>query len=107
MTNEHKAVDEGSGSDPNSKDEMKKSVFENHYNMVVRGPDRRKKNERRIDPREASGKKSFFGWLRSIFKPRVGVDRRKGDERRKTGAVRLDHEISAELTPEEIKKLLD
>ena len=107
MTNEHKAVDESLNPDSNSKDEMEKAVFENHYKMIVRGSDRRKKNERRTDPREALAKKSFFGWLRSIFKPRVGVDRRKGDERRQTGAVRLDSNLSAELTQEEIKRLLD
>lgn len=86
--------------------QLEQSVFTNEYKGIqVRGPDRRRNNERRSDPREEKGAKSFWLRLISIFKPRSGVDRRKND-RRQTIAASSKAEYSAELTAEEISHLL-
>ena len=86
---------------------VEESIFNNEYkNMKLRGPDRRKKDERRLDPREQTPKKTVFLWLKSLFKPRAEVDRRKG-ERRHTIAGSSQSQHASELTAEELKQLLE
>lgn len=88
--------------------QMEQSVFNNEYkSMRVRGPDRRRKNERRTDPREQAAPKSVWLWFKSLFKPRAGVDRRKAERRQETIASSTKAQHSSELTPEELKQLLD
>ena len=69
--------------------------------------DRRVSNERRTDPRSGGGetKRSLKRWLRSITKPRVGVDRRKGGDRR-SYQTQNDANLTSLLTPEELADLL-
>lgn len=71
--------------------------------FIPRGPDRRRNMERRDDPREEGGL-SLGAWIKALFRPRVGVDRRKGSDRRRD---KDQPSASAELTPEELKNLLD
>jgi len=68
--------------------------------------DRRASSERRFDYRGASllPKRSLKSWLRSISKARLGVDRRKGLERRYD--ERRSQQLRSLLTPEEIAALL-
>lgn len=75
-------------------------------NYVRRGPDRRRNPERRDDPREQD-KRSFKLWFKSIFKPRVGVDRRKGQDRRRSRSEFLESRHSSLLTQEELNQLLE
>ncbi|NNK96825.1 MAG: hypothetical protein HKP41_20935 [Desulfobacterales bacterium] len=72
----------------------------------VRG-DRRVSIERRTDPRsQASGaKRSLKRWIRSVTKPRIGVDRRKGGDRR-SFRTQNDANLTSLLTPEELADLL-
>ncbi len=109
-TQEGSEKDQGKGrsalSESDQLKDMEQSIFENDYKMVPRGPDRRQRNERRTDPREQSGHKSVWAWIRSIFKPRVGVDRRKGSDRRQPRQP-SESSPSATLTKEELDQLLD
>lgn len=73
-----------------------------------RGVDRRLWQERRVDRRNLTKRKcrlSLKNWIRFLTKPRLGVDRRKADqrvfeERRGTNPVSL-------LTKEELSALLE
>lgn len=85
----------------NRAEEQAQKQHNKDQRYVRRGPDRRKNPERRYDPREIGGL-SLKARIKALFKPRVGVDRRKGDRRRDR-----DEALSAELTPEELKQLLD
>jgi len=63
--------------------EHKKDQRRDPSKMVNRGPDRRMTDERREDVRESVFRlRSVKLWVKSIFKPRIGLDRRKGDDRR-------------------------
>ncbi len=67
---------------------------------------RRFKNERRFDFREAQppARRSVKAWMRSLINARLGVDRRKGTERRIVD--RRSAELRSLLTPQEIADLL-
>ncbi|MBW6520538.1 MAG: hypothetical protein K0A99_05925 [Desulfoarculaceae bacterium] len=69
--------------------------------------DRRLQEERRFDNRVAkvSQRKAVKGWLRSLFRSRLGVDRRKKRDRRKI-VDRRRQSLGAILTREEIADLL-
>jgi len=75
--------------------------------MVNRAPERRVASERRDDVRDSTwALRSFRAWITALVKPRLGVDRRKGRDRR---ANRLESGYvnpSSVLTPEELNKLL-
>ena len=75
-------------------------------NIMRRGADRRRANERRNDPRQDSVKKSLAAWIRSILKPRVGLDRRKGTDRRQVTHRPSASSLSVELSPDELRQLL-
>ncbi len=101
-----KALEENLNTKQKNMDEVDVEVKETATSKsayVSRGPDRRRNSERRDDPREAGGM-SLTAWLKSLLKPRVGVDRRKGLDRRRD---KDQPSPSAELTPEELKNLLD
>lgn len=68
--------------------------------------DRRFKDERRFDFREIHPPacRSVTAWMRSLINARLGVDRRKGDERRIVD--RRSAALRSLLTPEEIADLL-
>ena len=68
---------------------------------------RRSSQERREDRRTAlaGGKRSFKNWLRSMTRPRLGVDRRKGFDRRRI-KDRRRQDLANVLTAEEIALLL-
>lgn len=69
--------------------------------------DRRCHQERRSDPRtcrEASSHRGFYGWLRSLIKARLGVDRRKSTDKRV--ANRRHFSPRSMLTREELADLL-
>lgn len=67
--------------------------------------DRRVNDERRCDRRVSSdGSRSLKAWVRSLTKPRMGVDRRKqGDRRRQVEPVK---DLRSLLTADEIRDLL-
>ena len=69
--------------------------------------DRRRFAERRFDFREADppARRSLKAWMRSLTNARLGVDRRKGGERRV--AERRSEELRSLLTPEELSALLE
>ncbi|WEJ62463.1 hypothetical protein [Thiomicrorhabdus lithotrophica] len=59
--------------------------------MVNRAPERRVESERRDDVRDSAwALRSIRSWITSLIKPRLGVDRRKGRDRR---ANRLDQAV--------------
>lgn len=68
--------------------------------------ERRFDTERRFDFREALPpvRRSLMAWVRSLTNARLGVDRRKGGERRIVD--RRSEELRSLLTPEEIADLL-
>ena len=70
-------------------------------------PDRRISGERRYDwhGQKKSSKQSLKLWLRAITKPRSGVDRRKGKDRRKQDHLPLP-QATGSLTQQEIAYLL-
>ncbi len=72
------------------------------------GRDRRRHSERRQDHRLASGGRRLplFCRLRSLTRPRLGVDRRKGGDRRQAPVDRR-RQPSSILSPEEIAALLE
>ncbi|GAB6069290.1 hypothetical protein JCM30760_03870 [Thiomicrorhabdus hydrogeniphila] len=75
--------------------------------MVNRGPDRRTANERREDVRESVWRvRSIKHWIKSIFKPRIGLDRRKGDDRRHRPRNADFYNPQSILTQEELNQLL-
>ncbi len=62
--------------------------------------------ERRRDPRIApSPKRSLQARVRSFFNPRVGVDRRKGEDRR-SASPEINSQLSSLLSRDELKDLL-
>lgn len=69
--------------------------------------DRRANQERRTDRRNAAEKHSrgFYGWLRSLAKARLGVDRRKNFDKRII-ANRRRFAPRSMLTREELADLL-
>ncbi len=69
--------------------------------------ERRSSRERRFDKRDSSRphKRSFTGWLRSLVRTRLGVDRRKNIDRRKI-ANRRNPSPRSMLTKEELNDLL-
>ncbi len=68
--------------------------------------ERRLPEERRFDYRDAPSqvRRSIKSWLRSLSNARLGVDRRKGYERRLQD--RRSQELRSLLTPEELAALL-
>ncbi|MBE0583217.1 MAG: hypothetical protein IH612_05575 [Desulfofustis sp.] len=70
-------------------------------------PDRRVCGERRSDPRgDGIGRKrSIMAWVRTLTNPRIGVDRRKGIDRRRSEPERTIR-IKSLLTQEELSELL-
>ncbi len=72
-----------------------------------KGGDRRMQQERREDRRIASSRRgwSLKNWFRSLTKVRLGVDRRKGVNRRQLRGCRR-RDPAYVLTPEEISLLL-
>ena len=72
-----------------------------------RNSDRRAVRERRSDRRDSTQRKkeSFYGWLRSLIKRRLGVDRRKNIDQR-TVADRRNPSPRSMLTKEELADLL-
>ncbi|MBN2866736.1 MAG: hypothetical protein JXK16_12075 [Thiotrichales bacterium] len=74
--------------------------------MVNRGGERRGSDERRTDNRSSGWQvRSIKVWFKSIFKPRLGLDRRKSDRRASLGNGEYRSPRSL-LTPEEIHHLL-
>lgn len=75
--------------------------------MVNRGPDRRVADERREEIRDSAWKlRKFRLWLKSIIKPRLGVDRRKGGDRRRNFTEKDFQNPQSILTEEELRLLL-
>lgn len=69
--------------------------------------ERRLCTERRYDSRENDRKhnyRSFYGWIRSLVKLRLGVDRRKNNNQRKRVSDR--RRPSSLLTKDELTDLL-
>ena len=83
------------------KTERRTPVHERRENQ-----ERRFDKERRFDFREANPpvRRSLIKWIRSLTNARLGVDRRKGVERRIID--RRSEELRSLLTPEEIADLL-
>jgi len=71
------------------------------------GRDRRSQKERRFDSRMATAqpRKTFRAWLRALFNARLGVDRRKTENRRVI-PDRRQRTLRSILTQEEINDLL-
>ncbi len=76
-------------------------------NSCRRIGERRSSRERRHDRRGGNKNKnrSFYGWLRSLVKARLGVDRRKNTDRRVI-ADRRNPMPRSMLTKEELADLL-
>ena len=76
-------------------------------NSCRRKSERRSPLERRYDRREGAQKKNrtFYGWLRSLIKARLGVDRRKYIDQRVV-ADRRNPAPRSMLTKEELADLL-
>lgn len=72
-----------------------------------RSGERRSSRERRFDKRDGTKppRRSFTGWLRSLVRARLGVDRRKNIDRRKV-ANRRNPSPRSMLTKEELNDLL-
>ncbi len=70
-----------------------------------RSRDRRSLRERRLDHRQGHGRKrSLVAWIRSVFRARLGVDRRKKSEQR--GRDRRYFSPRSLLTKDELRDLL-
>ena len=71
------------------------------------GGDRRINSERRFDPRGGAegSKRSLKAWIRSLTNPRIGIDRRKGSDRRRARSGKTIN-IKSLLTREELSDLL-
>jgi len=90
---------------PGNTIEKKKERRKGHGDR--RGAERRLYTERRYDNRENGRKhnnRSFYGWLRSLVKLRLGVDRRKNNNQRKISSDR--RRPSSLLTKDELTDLL-
>ncbi|MCP4338370.1 MAG: hypothetical protein GY799_05645 [Desulfobulbaceae bacterium] len=76
-------------------------------NSCRRNCERRSTLERRYDRREGAQKtnRTFYGWLRSLVKARLGVDRRKYIDQRVV-ADRRNPSPRSMLTKEELADLL-
>lgn len=76
-------------------------------NSCRRQSERRSSRERRYDRREGTTKnnRGFYGWIRSLLKARLGVDRRKRIDRRVV-ADRRSPTPRSMLTKEELADLL-
>ncbi len=76
-------------------------------NSCRRTSERRSARERRYDRRESTQKseRGVYGWLRSLIKARLGVDRRKYIDQR-TVADRRNPTPRSMLTKEELADLL-
>lgn len=75
--------------------------------MVRRGPDRRVSDERRNDNRESNmSRRSVRSWIKSLLKPRLGVDRRKGVDRRQARQRLEQLDPKSLVTADELKHLL-
>ena len=76
-------------------------------NSNRRNSERRSARERRFDRRDSTLKKNrgFYGWLRSLIKARLGVDRRKYIDQR-TVPDRRNPSPRSMLTKEELADLL-
>lgn len=75
--------------------------------MVNRAPDRRVSSERRDDVRDSTwALRSIRAWITALIKPRLGVDRRKGRDRRANKLQSGYMNPSSVLTPEEVNQLL-
>jgi hypothetical protein len=70
--------------------------------------ERRMFRERRYDHRNAGTpvRRSFRAWIRFLVNPRLGVDRRKKEERR-LYEDRRSQKLRSILTPEELADLLE
>ena len=93
---------------------MNPPVYQNWDGIERRKPqscrrmgERRSSRERRFDKREGTSgqRRSFTGWLRSLVRARLGVDRRKNIDRRKI-ANRRNPSPRSMLTKEELADLL-
>ncbi len=64
--------------------------------------------ERRFDHRKSGTpvRRSLRAWIRSLVNPRLGVDRRKREERRQY-EDRRSQKLRSILTPEELADLLE
>lgn len=68
--------------------------------------DRRVRDERRCDRRVSSnGSRSLKAWVKSLTRPRIGIDRRKQGDRRKV-QIRPVRELRSLLSADEISMLL-
>jgi len=76
-------------------------------NSCRRTAERRSSRERRCDRRDGTVKNSrgFYGWLRSLVRARLGVDRRKNVDQRVI-ADRRKPKPRSMLTKEELADLL-
>lgn len=103
MYAEHQQVFPGRG------DGESKPFIERRINAGDRrsGGGRRCHRERRSDRRVPGqgGRKTLWTWLRSLFRPRLGVDRRKNIDRR-SNVDRRKQGVSVRLTAEELRDLL-
>jgi len=72
-----------------------------------KGDRRRNAYERRSDNRTGSSQRlNVITWIRTLIKPRLGVDRRKGNDPRRASRLENIHTNSV-LTEEELRHLLD
>jgi hypothetical protein len=72
-----------------------------------RSSERRLKRERRCDVRDGQPRqrRSFSGWVRALFRARLGVDRRKNPDQR-INPDRRGQSLKALLSREELRDLL-
>lgn len=69
--------------------------------------DRRGFSERRYDPRKAKNpNRTLYGWIRSLTRARLGVDRRQQGDQRIIENRRVPLKPSSMLTKEELADLL-
>ncbi|MFT5728503.1 MAG: hypothetical protein ACI8PB_002657 [Desulforhopalus sp.] len=69
--------------------------------------DRRAYSERRYDSRKAKNPhRTLYGWIRSLTRSRLGVDRRQQGDQRIIANRRTPSRPSSMLTKEEISDLL-
>ena len=69
--------------------------------------DRRTYSERRYDSRKAKNpNRTFYGWIRSMIRARLGVDRRQQGDQRIIMNRRTPQRPSSMLTKEELSDLL-
>lgn len=76
-------------------------------NSCRRTSDRRTYRERRYDSRKTKNpNRNFYGWIRSLTRSRLGVDRRQQGDQRVIANRRTPSPPSSMLTKEEIADLL-